>query len=78
MTDEDNTPNTTDLQFKPTGKMSIIIDTESWGPVQWRINDIDTVISVMEVIMALQTFDVDAYDDETNKVLNSLIDDIKE
>jgi hypothetical protein len=70
---------TSELELKFTGKMSILIEQENHGPIEWRVNDMDTVMAVVRVI--LDKMDnkstVDAYDARTQKTFTKILDSIE-
>ena len=70
---------TPELVLKFTGKMSILIEQEHYGPFEWRVNDMDTVMAVVRVI--LDKMDnkstVDAYDARTQKTFTKILDSIE-
>jgi hypothetical protein len=59
--------------------MSILIEQENHGPIEFRFNDMDTVMAVVRVIldkMNNKTPKVDSYDDHTQKTFKKILDDI--
>jgi len=66
------------LELKFTGKMSILIEQENHGPIEWRVNDMDTVMAVVRVILDKtdNKTSVDAYDSRTQKTFKKILDDI--
>jgi hypothetical protein len=67
-----------ELVLKFTGKMSILIEQEHYGPFEWRVNDMDTVMAVVRVILDKtdNKTSVDAYDSRTQKTFKKILDDI--
>ena len=61
-----------------TGKMSILIENENYGPMEYRINDMDTVMKVLRVLLAAMgpTAAVDSYDARTQKTFTKILNDI--
>ena len=69
---------TPELELKFTGKMSILIEQENHGPIEFRINDMDTVVAVVRVILDKMgnKSTVDAYDARTKKTFIKILDNI--
>lgn len=69
----------TSLELKFTGKMSILIEQENHGPIQWCFNDMDTVMAVVRVILDAtdNKTSVDAYDAHTQKTFTKILNDIQ-
>ena len=69
---------TPELELKFTGKMSILIEQENHGPIQWRVNDMDIVMAVVRIILEKtdNKTSVDAYDSRTQKTFKKILDDI--
>jgi hypothetical protein len=68
-----------ELFLKFTGKMSILIEQEHYGPMEWRINDMDTVNAVIRLILDKtdNKSTVDAYDARTHKTFTKILDSIE-
>jgi hypothetical protein len=68
-----------ELMFKFTGKMSILIEQEHYGPFEWRINDMDTVMDVVRIILDKTDgkSTVDSYDSRTQKTFTKILNDIE-
>jgi hypothetical protein len=69
---------TPELVLKFTGKMSILIEQENHGPMEWRVNDMDIVMAVVRIILDKtdNKSTVDAYDARTQKTFKKILDDI--
>jgi len=69
----------TSFELKFTGKMSILIEQENYGPIEFRFNDMDTVMSVVRVILdkTNNKTSVDAYDTRTQKTFTKILDSIE-
>jgi hypothetical protein len=69
---------TPEWELKFTGKMSILIEQENHGPIEFRFNDMDTVMAVVRVILDKMgnKSTVDAYDARTQKTFKKILDDI--
>lgn len=68
-----------ELILKFTGKMSILVEQENHGPIEWRVNDMDTVMAVVRVILDKtdNKTSVDAYDARTQKTFTKILDSIE-
>lgn len=68
------------LQLKFTGKMSILIEVEDYGPMEFRINDLDTAMKIVEVLLKEtdNTTTVNAYNKRTENIYKKILDDINE
>ena len=68
-----------ELFLKFTGKMSILIEQEHYGPMEWRINDMDTVDAVIRLILDKtdNKTSVNAYDVRTQKTFTKILNDIE-
>lgn len=70
---------TPELKLTFTGKMSILIEQENHGPMEFRINDMDTVMAVVRIILDKtdNKSTVDAYDARTQKTFTKILNDIE-
>ena len=68
-----------ELVLKFTGKMSILIEQENHGPIEFRINDMDTVMAVVRIILDKtdNKSTVDSYDARTHKTFTKILDSIE-
>jgi hypothetical protein len=68
-----------DLHIKFTGKASILIELEEYGPMQYRINDFDTVMKIVKVILdaSNNTTTVDSYNAREQKTFQKILDGIE-
>jgi hypothetical protein len=59
--------------------MSIIIELEETGPIEIRINDVDTVPMVIRAILPLlnNSFSVNSYNKREEKNMQKLLDSIE-
>jgi hypothetical protein len=59
--------------------MSIIIELEETGPIEIRINDVDTVPTVIRAILPLlnNSFSVNSYNKREEKNMQKLLDSIE-
>ena len=69
----------TSFELKFTGKMSILIEQENHGPIEFRFNDMDTVMAVVRVILDKtdNKTSVNAYDTRTQKTFTKILDSIE-
>lgn len=67
-----------ELKLDFTGKMTVIAELKNYGPIQWRINDKDAVLSVLQVILDKMgdTTSVDSYSAREGKTLKKMMDEI--
>ncbi len=66
------------LKLDFTGKMSLLIELEGHGPMEFRINDKDVCLKIVQVLlkeMGTRTT-VDSYDDETKSTFTKILDGI--
>lgn len=69
--------NTNQLNINFTGKASVIIELEEYGPLQFNINDINIVCELVSVLIAEQSSTVDVYNATEEKKLKSILTKIK-
>lgn len=69
--------NTNQLNINFTGKASVIIELEEYGPLQFNINDINIVCELVSVLIAEQSSTVDVYSTTEEKKLKSILTKIK-
>jgi hypothetical protein len=65
-----------EIKLNFTGKATILIELEDFGPIEYRINDMDVVINILELLLAEMgtTTPVNSYDKKTQKKLQKLLD----
>jgi hypothetical protein len=70
---------TPEFELKFTGKMSILIEQENHGPFEWRVNDMDTVMAVVRIMLEKTDgkSSVDSYDARTQKTFTKILDSIE-
>jgi len=70
---------TPELVLKFTGKMSILIEQENHGPIEFRVNDMDTVMAVVRIILDKMDgkMSVDPYDTRMQKTFTKILDSIE-
>lgn len=68
-----------DLKLNFTGKASVLVELEDYGPMQYRINDLDTVIKIIRVILdaSNNTTTVDSYNAREQKTFTKILDNIE-
>ncbi len=59
-----------------TGKAVVIMELEDYGPIEYRINDVDVVLNLMKLVIAEMgnTTPVSSYDGRTAKTFKKLLD----
>ena len=64
------------LRLDFTGKMLIIIDTDKWGPIEFNVNDKETVLEVMRTLInrSDNNWSVDSYTKTEGKKLKKMVD----
>jgi len=72
-------PKENGLELKFTGKMSILIELEGSGPMQWRVNDKDMTQEVVRVILSHMnnTMPIDSYDTKEQKTFTKILESFK-
>ena len=70
---------TPEFELKFTGKMSVLIEQENHGPIEFRFNDMDVVMAVVRVILGKMNnkTPVDSYDVRTQKTFTKILDSIE-
>lgn len=65
-----------DFKLKFTGKMTILIEQEEHGPIQFRVDDIDVVLEVARIILKHtdNTMTVDSYNKREETTFKKLLD----
>ena len=64
------------LRLDFNGKMLILIDTDEWGPIEFRINDKDAALDIMRVIIEHTDgiSNVDSYTKKEGKKLKKMVE----
>lgn len=67
-----------EFKLKFTGKASILIEQENYGPLEYRINDLDTVMKIVRLLIDEigPTTPVNSYNARTQKTFTKILDDI--
>jgi hypothetical protein len=60
------------LRLDFNGKMLILIDTDEWGPIEFNVNDKETVLEVMRTL--INNWSVDSYTKTEAKKLKKMVD----
>jgi hypothetical protein len=62
-----------------TGKMTILIELDGYGPLQINVNNKDTVVEVIRMLLDMggSIMDVDSYDKKTQKKFEKLLGEVK-
>ena len=65
-----------ELNLNFTGKATILIELEDFGPIEYRINDRKVVVEMLKLLIEEigPTTPVDSYDKKTQKKLETLLD----
>ena len=65
------------LRLDFNGKMLILIDTDEWGPIEFNVNDKETVLEVMRTLInrSDNNWSVDSYTKAEGKKLKEMITD---
>lgn len=68
-----------EVNLKFTGKMSILIELEGYGPLEFRVNDLDVVKRVTEVVLNAtdNVTSVNSYGKREQKTMQKLLDGIE-
>lgn len=61
------------LKLQPTGRMTVIVEMEDYGPIEVKIDDLDTVLSVMGRLIQDGPMDVNSYTARHRKTLERLL-----
>lgn len=61
------------LALKPTGRMSVIVEMEEWGPIEFKINDVDMTLAVVGVLSQVPSIVVDKYTKRDRKTFERLL-----
>lgn len=64
------------LRLDFNGRMLIVIDTDEWGPIEFNVNDKETVLEVMRTLIARSDNDwsVDSYTKTEGKKLKKMVE----
>jgi hypothetical protein len=68
-----------DLHLKFTGKMDILIELEGYGPLEFRVNDLDVVKKITSIILNVtdNITTVNSYGKREQKTMQKLLDGIE-
>jgi hypothetical protein len=68
-----------ELVLKFTGKMSILIEQEHYGPMEYRINDLNTVMKIVRLLIDEigPSTPVNSYTAATQKTFTKILDSIE-
>lgn len=63
------------LRLDFNGKMLILIDTDEWGPIEFNVNDKETVLEVMRTLINCSdnNWSVDSYTKTEAKKLKKMV-----
>jgi len=64
------------LRLDLNGKLLVLLDTDEWGPIEFRINDKDAALEIMRVIIEHTDgiSNVDSYTKKEGKKLKKMVD----
>ena len=64
------------LRLDFNGRMLIVIDTDEWGPIEFNVNDKETVLEVMRTLIDRSDNDwsVDSYTTTEGKKLKKMVE----
>jgi hypothetical protein len=65
------------LRLDFNGKMLIVIDTNEWGPIEFNVNDRETVLEVMRTLIDCSdnNWSVDSYTKTEGKKLKKMMEE---
>ena len=65
-----------EVKLKFTGKMSILIELEGSGPMQWRVNDADITMEIARIMLSHMNnkLSVDSYDTKEQNTFTKILD----
>lgn len=64
------------LQLTFTGKMSVLVDLEQYGPIQYRVDDLNTTLAVTTLLLEAMNnvTSVDAYSASEQNTFTQMLD----
>ena len=64
------------LRLDINGKLLVLLDTDEWGPIEFRINDKDAALDIMRVIIEHTDgiSNVDSYTKKEGKKLKKMVE----
>lgn len=64
------------LRLDLNGKLLVLLDTDEWGPIEFRINDKDAALEIMRVIIKHTDgiSNVDSYTKKEGKKLKKMVE----
>ena len=64
------------LRLDLNGKLLVLLDTDEWGPIEFRINDKDAALEIMRVIIEHTDgiSNVDSYTKKEGKKLKKMVE----
>jgi len=64
------------LRLDINGKLLVLLDTDEWGPIEFRINDKDAALEIMRVIIEHTDgiSNVDSYTKKEGKKLKKMVE----
>jgi hypothetical protein len=61
------------LALRPTGRMTVIVQMEEYGPIEFKIDDVDSVLAVVGILAQAGSMDVNSYTARHRKTLERLL-----
>lgn len=67
-----------DFNLSFTGKATLIVELEKYGPMEFRVNDKDILLKLMDILLdeSNNITQVNAYDDDVEKTFRNILNDI--
>lgn len=62
-----------ELALRPTGRMTVIVEMEEWGPIEFKIDDVDMTLLVVGVLAQVPSTVVGSYTARHRKTLERLL-----
>jgi hypothetical protein len=64
------------LRIDLNGKLLVLLDTDEWGPLEFRVNDKDAALDIMRVLIEHTdgVSNVDSYTKKEGKKLKKMVD----
>jgi S-adenosylmethionine:tRNA-ribosyltransferase-isomerase (queuine synthetase) len=61
------------FKLQPTGRMTVIVEMEEHGPIEFKIEDLDLTLAVVGVLAKAGSMTVDSYTARHRKTLERLL-----
>jgi hypothetical protein len=65
-----------ELHLRFTGKATFLVELQEYGPIEWRVDDMDTVLKMVSILLnnTDHRVPVNSYDKRTEKTFKRLLD----